>query len=300
MKREQMPYTLSASDLHVVLALVRGGTLARASERLGIAGATVFRAVQRIESGLGQRLFERSRAGYQPTELGAALAEQAEAIALNLEAAQSIAQGSPEQVSGSVNITTTDAVLHGLVASALKPLDARHPRISYVLHTGNEIADLVRHDADIAIRATKDVPVHLIGKHLGAIQVALFASREHGPIEGMNADQAAKLSWIAPDDALPGHPSVVWRKRQFPKIRPKYRVNSILTVMELVALGMGVGILPTFLVRGRNDLLQLTDIIKDSQTELWLLMHRESRHRRRVSAVFEHLHHSLGDALRQP
>lgn len=56
--------------------------------------------------------------------------------------------------------------------------------------------------------------------------------------------QAGKAPWIAPDDALPEHPSVVWRKRHFPRVTPEYSVNSILTVMELVALGMGVGILP--------------------------------------------------------
>jgi DNA-binding transcriptional LysR family regulator len=104
---------------------------------------------------------------------------------------------------------------------------------------------------------------------------------------------AGKAGWIAPDDALPGHPSVIWRKRHFRKVTPHYKVNSILTVMELVALGMGVGILPTFLTRDRSDLVQLTDVLDDCQTELWVLTHRESRHLRRVSTVFKYLSSTL-------
>jgi len=86
---------------------------------------------------------------------------------------------------------------------------------------------------------------------------------------------------------------VVWRKKRFPKVVPRYRVNSILTVAELVSLGMGVGILPLFLARARRDLVQLGDEIEECQTELWLLTHTDARHLRRVSAVYRHLSEHL-------
>ncbi|MCY1385106.1 hypothetical protein D9M69_734480 [compost metagenome] len=62
---------------------------------------------------------------------------------------------------------------------------------------------------------------------------------------------------------------------------------------ELVALGLGVGILPLFLARTRTDLVRLTEPLDDAQTELWLLTHPESRHLRRVAAVYGHLAASL-------
>src|SRR5471032_1307819 len=120
-------YRLGAADLEVVLALVRGVTLAAAGERLALDASTVFRTVQRIEKGLGQRLFERSRAGYLPSELAHTLARHAEQMEAGLEAARSAAQSSPEQVAGAVRITTTDTILHGLVAPALLALQRRHP-----------------------------------------------------------------------------------------------------------------------------------------------------------------------------
>jgi DNA-binding transcriptional LysR family regulator len=131
-----------------------------------------------------------------------------------------------------------------------------------------------------------------VGRHVGPIRMALYAAKK-GSVKRYADVQADKAPWIAPDDALPEHPSVIWRRRQFPKATPRYRVNSILTVMELVALGLGVGMLPVFLVQGRADLLQLTEVIDECQTELWLLTHPESRHLRRVSTVFGHLAQAL-------
>jgi DNA-binding transcriptional LysR family regulator len=274
--------------LEVTLALVRGGTLATAGERLGIDASTVFRALQRIERGLGRALFERTRSGYLATELASELAEHAERMEAALEAARSSADAAPAQISGTVRITTTDTVLHGLVAPALRSLQVTHPLLGYELHTGNELASLTRRDADIAVRATKRPPQHLVGKHIGPIRVALYAAKQGG-VRTFSEVEAGKSDWIAPDDALPEHPSVVWRKRQHPKVTPRYRVNSILSVLELVALGLGVGIVPLFLAEGRSDVIRLTEALDECETELWLLTHPESRHLRRVGAVYSHL-----------
>ncbi len=285
-------YQLSASDLEIVLSLARAGTLAAAGKRLGVDASTVFRALQRLERGLGRTLFERSRSGYRPIELAQLLVVQAEQVEVAIETARSSTATQPAQVAGTVRITTTDTVLHGLVAPALKALQVQHPLLDYELHTGNELASLTRRDADIAVRATKRPPQHLVGKQLGPIRVALFTARKGG-VRRFADVEAGKAHWIAPDDALPEHPSVVWRKRHYPKVTPHYRVNSILSVMELVALGLGVGIVPLFLARERRDLLQLTDVLDECETELWLLTHPEARHLRRVSAVYSWLAQSI-------
>jgi DNA-binding transcriptional LysR family regulator len=285
-------YKISAADLEVVLALARTGTLSDAGERLSLDASTVFRTIQKVEKGLGLRLFERSRAGYLPSELAQQLAGHGEQVEAQLEAARSVLQLQPERVSGTVRITTTDTVLHGLVAPALKALQASHPLLGFDLHAGNELASLTRRDADIAVRATKRPPQHLVGKHIGPIRVALYAGKKGG-IKRFDDAVAAQASWIAPDDAMPEHPSVVWRKKHFPKVLPRYRVNSILTVAELVAHGLGIGILPVFLAQRRADLVPLTEVLDECQTELWLLTHTESRHLRRVSAVFGYLSQNL-------
>jgi DNA-binding transcriptional LysR family regulator len=285
-------YRMTSGDLEITLALVRTGTLATAGERLGVDASTVFRSLQRIERGLGRQLFERTRSGYIATEMATLLAEHAEQMEVALEAARSSVESAPSQISGKVRITTTDTILHGVVAPALRTLRAVHPLLGYELHTGNELASLTRRDADIAVRATKRPPQHLVGKHIGPIRVAVYAAKR-GDARKFADVEAGKVDWIAPDDALPDHPSVVWRKRHFPKVVPRYRVSSILSVLELVALGLGVGVVPLFLAKGRSDVVQLTEPLDECQTELWLLTHPESRHLRRVGAVYSHLAHAM-------
>ena len=285
-------YKLSAGDVDVVLALTRAGTLQGAAVRLAVDASTVFRALKRIEKGLGQRLFETSRAGYAPSELAQALAAHAEQMEAHLEAARSVAQTQPDQVSGTVRITTTDTLLHGLVAPALKQLRTTAPLLTYDLREGNELASLTRREADIAVRATKKPPLHLVGKHVGAIRVALFAAKKGGT-KTFDAATANNTPWIAPDDAMPDHLTVIWRKKHFPKVVPTYCVSSILTVAELVGQGMGLGLLPLFLAQARSDVTQLTEPLEDCQTELWLLTHTESRHLRRISLVYGHLSQTL-------
>ncbi|WP_296226117.1 LysR family transcriptional regulator [Ralstonia sp. UBA689] len=287
-------YRLSADDLEVVLAMVRTGTLAAAGDRLGVDASTVFRSLQRIERGLGQSLFARSRTGYLANELAQSLAERAEQVESALEAARSAVHAVPDQVSGTVRITTTDTILVGLVAPALKTLQVLHPNLSYDLHVSNELASLTRRDADIAVRATRRPPQHLVGKHLGSIRVGLYAGRGSGVTY---ADvEAGRATWLAIDDAIPEHPSVAWRKRHFPKVVPTYFVNSLQIAAEMVAMGAGIAILPVVMAQARGDLVSLRDLQDANQSELWLLTHPESRHLRRIATVYGH----LAQVLRMP
>jgi DNA-binding transcriptional LysR family regulator len=285
-------YKISAADLEVILALCRTGTLAMAAERLRQDSSTVFRSLQRIEKGMGQRLFERSRQGYQSSELAQDLAREAEQMEAHLESARSLTQLRPEHVSGSVRITTTDTILHALIAPALNSLHKQHPLLSFDLHAGNELASLTRRDADIAVRATRRPPNHLVGKHVGPIRVAVYAASSSS-VSSFDETLARNYCWIAPDDALPEHPSVVWRKKHFSKVMPTYRVSSILTVADWVAKDLGIGLLPLFLAEGNVQLRRITEVLEECQTELWLLTHTESRHLRRVSTVFTHLSQCL-------
>lgn len=280
--------SLTASDLETILAISRGGTLASAGERLHLDSSTVFRTVQRIERMLGQRLFERSRAGYLANDLALSLASHAERVESEVEAARSAAQLQPNQLAGTVRITTTDTILHGLVAPALLPLQSLHPQLHFDLHTGNELANLTKREADIALRATKRPPQHLLGKQLGHIRMALFAGKLT-KLRSLEQVVARAVPWITTDEAMPDHPSVLWRKKHYPKIIPRYKVSAVSDVAELVASGLGVGILPLFLAQRYAGLAQLSDVLDECQTELWLLTHAESKHLRRVAVVYAHL-----------
>ncbi|MFM0284199.1 LysR family transcriptional regulator [Paraburkholderia sediminicola] len=286
--RAKTQYELTSADTQTILAL------AEAAQRLGIDASTIFRSVQRIERGLGQRLFERSRSGYRATPLGAQLARHAERIESELAAARSTVQAGSDRVSGSVHVTTTDTVLYGLLLPALHDFAALHPALSFELTATNSLASLTKRDADIAVRATRRAPDHLVGKHVGPLRIAVFAAKGSG-IQASDADALSRCDWAAPDSSLGDHPSVLWRKRHCPTVEPRYKTNSVMAVFELVARGFGVGILPTFLARGRDDLVQLTPPLDEAESQVWVLAHPESRHLPHVAAVYTHLSQRLGN-----
>lgn len=290
-------YTLTASDLEILLAMVRGMTLAEAARRLGADASTVFRSVQRIEKNLGQRLFERSRLGYLPTELMLGLVPHAERMEAELEAVRASMHRPHEGVSGLVRLTTTDAVLRGLVLPSLKPLLAQHPLLQLDMRTGNELVSLSRRDADLALRATRKPPDHLVGRKLGTVRFVLCGSKAQAKAMSSKKiplpDALAKLDWIAPDESLPEHPSVLWRRKQLPKVTPRHYADGIVAVTDAIKAGLGVGVVPRFMLAGEPGLVPLGDTLADCESDLWLLAHAESRHLRRISVVYDHFANSI-------
>jgi DNA-binding transcriptional LysR family regulator len=289
----QTQYKLSAMELDIILCVARTGTLSEAGLRLGLDDSTISRALRRIEKGLGQRLFDRSRSGAQATELALLLARHAERIELELDAARALIHSPGEEVAGTIHITTTDAIASGVLLSAIQSLSLHHPRLEFKINTGNELLSLSKRDADLALRATQDAPEHLVGKNIGLIHSALYA----GPGYALPQDPA-DWQWISVDDALPEHPSVRWRKQDYPSAYPGVRVNSILAVADAVLCGLGVGALPLFLAARYPQLKCIQHVPDRFATQLWLLMHPDSRHVRRVTTVFQHLSATL--SLAQP
>lgn len=285
-------YRLSPSDMDLVLALVRGGTLASAAQHLQVDSSTVFRALQRLEKHLGQTLFERSRSGYLPGEQALTLARHAERMEVEMEAARTALAGTTGQASGTVRLTTTDSLLSGILLPALQRVAARHPGLDFELSATNQLANLSRREADLALRPSRKPPEHLVGKKLGVMQYAIYAApaylKQHAASLALDQHQ-----WLGVDDFVPEHPSVQWRQKHLPRTRPRYRCNSILGAADGVRAGLGISILPTFLVKPFDGLAALSEPLPECSSELWLLTHPESRHLRRVSTMFR----ELGDEI---
>ncbi|MGE8150933.1 LysR family transcriptional regulator [Pseudomonas vancouverensis] len=285
-------YRLDYPDLALILALVRGGSLARASQLLKVDVSTVFRAVRRLEAALGQQLFEKSRAGYLATTLAQTLAEQAERAEQALEAARIGVEQGGEVISGTVRLTCTDSVLQGLLLPALAQFMPNYPALTLELSTSNDFANLSRRDADIALRLTRTPPEHLVGRRLADISYRVCASARY--LQSTGTRDLGAMTWIAPDDFLPDHPTVVWRRQTLPGVTPGFRCNSMLSVTELVRAGLGVAALPDFLIG--DGLQPLSEPLLGCDTALWLLTRPDCRALRSVVSLFD----ELGRALKLP
>lgn len=284
-------YRLDYPDLSLILALVRGGSLARAARLLQVDVSTVFRSVRRLEAALGQPLFEKSRSGYLPTSLAQALAEQAERAEQALEAARVGVEQGGEVISGTVRLTCSDSVLQALLLPALARFMPAYPALSLELSTSNDFANLSRRDADIALRLTRTPPEHLVGRNLGNVTFRVCAGATY--LRPANVDDLAGMTWIAPDDFLPDHPTVAWRRQHLPGVVPAYRCNSMLSVTELVRAGLGVAALPDFLIDESQGLMPLGEPLQGYDTALWLLTRPDCRALRSVVTLFDELGRNL-------
>jgi DNA-binding transcriptional LysR family regulator len=287
----KMQSTLELEDLELVLALVRGRTLAGAAERLKVDASTVFRSIKRVEQNLGERLFERGRQGYLPGELALLLAARAERIESELQDAREAALKNAGEPSGAIRISTTDSILQGLLLPSLPDFARRYPKVELELNISNALADLSRRDADVAIRATRKPPEHLVGSRLGTLSAAVFAAR--GLAARSKNLRLEEMDWISLDESLSEHPSLKWRRRRFPELTPRYRCNSVMSVAGAVVQGLGVGVVPLFLLKDNPAVEIVAGPLEELDIDLWMLAHPDIRHLQRVKLLFDYLRDRL-------
>ncbi|MBL8350310.1 MAG: LysR family transcriptional regulator [Burkholderiaceae bacterium] len=285
---------LGAKELELVLAVVRGGTLAEAGRRLGLDTSSVYRAVKRLERALGEPLFDRSRRGMAPSELAQALAADAEAVEAALLTARERVLGARAALTGTLRITSNDVMLAGLLMPLLPAFRAAHPQLGLELLASNLLARLDRREADVALRGTPRPPEHLVGVRLGTIRSALWASRDYLAQQAPGTDPAA-MDWAVPDadPALAVYPSRRWRERRYPAVEPRIRCDGMLSVVHAVRSGLAIGVAPYFLMAGQDGLVDLSGPLPEVEVDCWLLTHPDMRHLRRVKAFFDHVRRGL-------
>ena len=278
-------YQLTAVDLEVLLALVRTGNLAAAAKRLHADTSTVFRSVQRIERNLGQTLFSRSRKGYFATDLALQVVAHAERIEAELEAVRAVSLGTQNEVSGLVRLTTMDSILYSVLMPHLAALAAEHPKLQLEIVTTSQVANLNKRDADIAVRATTHPPEHLVGHCLGRADFAIYGAE--ALFKGKRVvKKLDTYDWIALDDGLPEDPAGRWRRKNYPDVVPRFRVNSMVALGEAVRVGLGIGAMSTYKAKSDKSLRALTAVLENCSIDIWVLTHPDSRHLRRIAAVY--------------
>lgn len=282
-----MHSALEWDDLRYVLNVGRSGSLSGAARALKINHSTVFRRIGAIEQKLGARLFDRRRDGYVPTAAGEAaiqLAEQMEREVVGLERRLS---GQDLRPSGIVRVTTTDTLIDVLVplCGAFRNL---YPEISIDLVTGNEMLNLSRRDADIAVRPSLNPPENLHGRRIGAIAFAPFASRTYvAAIGGCGLDRVPQ--WIGLDDSLSHLAAHRWLRDHVAADRIVFRSSAFVAARSAAEAGMGAALLPCYLAADGRDLVPLADPLPELGTELWLLVHDDLRRTARVRALLDYL-----------
>jgi DNA-binding transcriptional LysR family regulator len=283
------------NDLRYFLACTRAGSLAAAGRSLKVDQTTVGRRLGALEEALGARLFDRTAEGFTLTPTGERLLETAQAIeqaAIDLERR---ATGTDARLEGVVRVATSETLTATFLASELVAMHAAHPGIELQLVTGTTSLNLLKREADVALRVgQRPTQQSLIVRRLGAISWGVFASGNYlatrPPIEPGPRFDGHDL--VVLDDELAQTSSARWLAERSAGARIALRTNSILTAAEAARGGWGLAALPSFF-RGGSPELVLAHPELVTPNDVWLLVHPDLQHTGRVRAVLDHLEQAM-------
>jgi DNA-binding transcriptional LysR family regulator len=273
------------------LAVVREGSLSSAARALGTTQPTMGRQVAALEASLGVKLFTRSLDGLAPTEAGLRLIPSVEAMAAAAETAHRSASGEVDEARGTVRITASEMIGGEVLPSILAEFRALHPQISIELALSNRNEDLLRGDADIAVRMVRPTQGALIVKRIGRIDVGLYGHRRYLKAHTM----PRKLPELA-QHAVIGYDRDQATARMIEKMgtpftRDMFAFRSDSDLAQLAALRAGFGIGASQLGIARPD-KNLVPVLHDQlifSMEAWVAMHPDLRGNRRIRLTFDHL-----------
>lgn len=273
-------------NLKYVLLIARKGSIAAAARELQVNRSTVLRRVAAFQDEIGCQIFERSSSGYVLTTQAEKLidaAEEMEGIMFNMQ--RQIA-GRELQLKGSLRVTTTDTLMHAILGPYLASFQQRFPHIVVEVAMTNNVLNLNRRDADVAIRPTKTLDSSLVGERVCDLSFGVYAAKDF--IDNNRSEDYFNLPWIGFDIMQQSTEPAKWLKNHVADEKVCLRGDSFLVAKAAVESGMGLALLPRFLA-GSSKKLQLLPIqTEDLTTGLWLITHKDLMRSAKVNAFMRH------------
>jgi len=285
MKRAQPGWELYRS----FLAVIREGSLSGAARALSLTQPTIGRHIDALEAALGVSLFTRSQAGLIASEGARSLVPYAEAMASAADALQRAASGEAEDDRGAVRVTASEMIGGEVLPSVLTAFREAHPRVVVELVLSNRAEDLLRREADIAVRMVRPSQSALFARKVGVIHLGFHAHPRYLKAHGTPKTMAE----------LREHPLIGFDKTpsvrrldglNFPISRDLFAFRCDSDVGQYAALraGFGIGVCQRGLAR-RDKLLPVLPGSFNFALETWVVMHEDLKSSRRMRLMFDHL-----------
>ncbi|MBI1400070.1 LysR family transcriptional regulator [Hyphomonas sp.] len=161
------------------------GSLSAAARATGTSQPTMSRHVSDLETRIGARLFERTSTGIELTPAGARLMAHAREMSSAAERLSLTAAGQDDRLAGSVRITASNIVATYVLPDILTALRIAEPDIEIELVSSDRSENLLRREADIAVRMYRPEQPDVIAKKLGDLPIGMFAARSYIDRRGM-------------------------------------------------------------------------------------------------------------------
>lgn len=258
-------------DLRTVLALVRHGSLARAGAALGLNYTTVARRIARAETAFGAALFDRLPEGYVPNASARLVADHAARMEAEDIALSRRLLGQRQEMTGRLIVTASQLVIAHVLCPVLDAFTTAHPQVDLTIRATNDLLDLERREADLAIRISHRPGDGLTGLRLCAQNTASFAAPDWAA--RLRDDPDGPVDWIAYSGHA-GLPAAV--ARNAPGARIRYRFDDMIAIAGAVQAGLGVARMPMFLGRALPGIEQVPILPPQPYADIWVVGHADA------------------------
>ena len=281
------------------LAALEYGSLLGASRALKLSQPTVGRHIAELESQLGVVLFERTGRGLSPLEMALRLADSARVMEAGAFELQRSVSGAQVSAGGTVRITASQPTACILLPPVLARMRLALPEVQVELVASNEVSNLLRREADIALRMVQPDQGSLVAKKIGRVMLGAYAHRSYLKKKGVP---------LKPGDLL-AHDLIGFDRNEgmirgfagmgFPVTPQNFilRTDDLMAYWAAVRAGLGIGFVAAFLMQDDPDVLQVLPELLLPAPLVWLVVHREIRTSRRIREVMNFLARELPPLL---
>ena len=281
------------------LAALDSGSLLGAARALGASQPTLGRHIGELESQLGTVLFERTGRGLRPTATALRLAQAARAMEGAANTLLRDASGAGKDMAGTVRITASQPVAHVLLPPLLAQMRLALPQVQVELVSSNEVTNLLRREADIAIRMVQPDQSTLVARRIGRVTLGAYAHRDYLERRGTPRQPADLLQHdLIGDDRLD---TIVraFSRLGMPVTRDAVclRSDDLVACWQAVRAGLGIGFTADYVARTDPQVVAVLPGLKVPPLPVWLAVHREIRSSGRIRAVYDFLAQAVPRAL---
>jgi len=284
------------------IAVLDAGSLMGAARVLNAQQPTLSRHVAELEAQLGAPLFERTGRGVLPTATALAIADAARQMQGGAEALARRVASQRSMATGTVRITTSVVAASCLLPPVLAALRRAEAGIQLELIASNAVNNLLRREADIAVRMVRPLQGSLVAKKLGEVGIGAYAHERYLARAGTPREPADllrhELIGYASDDTIErGFKSM---KRPVTKADFALRTDDQAAYGRLLAEGAGIGFVAHYQAAAWPGVVRVLPQLAIPPLPCWLAVHREIRSSPVVRRVYDFLANALPARLQGP
>jgi len=275
-------------DLRVFIAVARMDSCSKAANLLKMNQSTVGRRILALEDALEIPLFFKSSKGFFLNEDGKKIFQLAKEIEHSVIKIHQLGRDVANQPEGTVRVTTLEDIASLSIVPQLPAFHKKWPGINIHIQSSYRNLDLLRGEADIAIRLARPTEDDLFGKKLGSFGYGVYGMPSY--LEGLGNDsKLGDLDWIILENPEPNLPEKKWMNKHVPGANPILKCNHLKTQAAAVIAGLGVALLANPVAKRYGELKRIPIDTSDLRREIWIVIPNNLKKLHTIQIVVEFL-----------